>query len=830
MTKRMEFHTEKRILRVLFGILIAACLISVIFSIVTSNEYSMISGSYPQRYQEGWTDLSNGYEITGQYITIPPKESKTILKTLPDQIDAQSMLSFYGSNLMTNIRLIPSNDAVGETCEVHRGGDRVLSIFFPIDTAFEGAQILITFSNYSIAPVRVNMKEFYFGTEGQLISKAWKDSALVMVLSVLMVCVAAGMLIFTSILLAEEYDKFRSAITYTALVLVSAAVWFFMMTPIAGMMSEHPRANIVILFSSYYFISPLALLVYRELLPNWRKALTHLLILVTSITTIVLIALTLDSNISTWTMLTISHVMLGGCCIVALIMGLIDYRKERQEIVQDTIISNVIFLIGGALTITQMFWWPQSDTIRIYRIFFLVGMTNMLFVLVETAWKQFDDLRAERHFRTLAYRDPVTGGNSAAYMEEEFSKLDLQKEHWFIYLNIKRFKIINGTIGKDRADSFLRTLYHGLESKLNKDIGERIAYLGNANFGIIALADDEVALKGRLMGTRYQMLRILDEFLSSLHIQAETCIYHIRVGERIDLRTATDYCLMASENPNAEYIAILNGYLYNEQCRQKLLREEELQNMLAGAILRKEIKPYYQPKIDPRTGAIVGAEALARWDNERYGLISPNEFIPIFEQNGSIAEIDLSIFEQVCEQIMTWIHNGKKPPVVSVNYSKAYILMKNQFYRYQRIIDKVGVPAKYLEFEFTESLAYDDMEQIHELMDAIHAIGARCAMDDFGKSYSNLNALGDLPFDVVKMDMSFFSYGFPGNERQMRMVRDTVKLLQDLQTEVVAEGIESKAQVEVLRDLNVSSIQGFYYSKPLPRAEFEQFMEGRQVK
>ncbi len=831
MKEWLNFNTEKKIVNI---VLLALAIVSMVAMVVLTLEYrnpSLMEAGLPEHYGNGWLDLNEHTLITEQYITVLPNESKTILKRLPDSLPDNSCFKCYGSNMEIEVR-IPGTDqtTVSKEDRSFNDHDRTIGLYYRLSSEAAGQNMLLTFSNYSLWPVRVNMHEFYIGSVAAMISQAWHDSLRIIILSILMVGLALVLLFFVAFLMVEDYDRYRSVIAYIAAVLICAAVWFYRMTAIAILGTSHSAASMLLILTAYFALGPLSLLVYREIIPNRHRELTHWTLFFSAVTLIVLMIYVFNPYVSMWTILTVSHIQESTCVILSMVYSLVEYRKEKSEILRDGIISCVLFLAGGGITITQMYLWPIFDAVKIYRIFFLLGVLNLLFVILESAWNQYDDRRVQNHFRELAYKDPVTGGHSAAYLEEELSQRDMSRDYWFIYLNIKRFKIINGTIGKDKADRFLCTLYSGLESKIDLEEGERIGYLGNANFGALVVADNEVALKGRLLGVRYQMLRILDEFLSGLHIQSETCIYHIEAQEQIDLRQVADYCLMASGNPNAEYIAILNGYLYNERCRQKLLREEELQNMLAAALAAKDIKPYYQPKIDPQTGRIVGAEALARWENKQYGLIQPGEFIPIFEQNGSIADVDLTIFEQVCEQIMTWIHNGKTPPVISVNYSKAYILMKNQFYRYQRIIDRIGVPPQYLEFEFTESLAYDDMEQIHELMDAIHSIGARCAMDDFGKSYSNLNALGDLPFDVVKMDMSFFSYGFPSNERQMRMVKDTVRLLQDLQTDVVTEGIESAEQVNVLRDLHVTAIQGFYYSKPLPADEFEQYMESRKNK
>lgn len=364
-------------------------------------------------------------------------------------------------------------------------------------------------------------------------------------------------------------------------------------------------------------------------------------------------------------------------------------------------------------------------------------------------------------------------------------------------------------------------MYSDIKGTLREQ--ERLCNLGNASFGYLLYSESGEDTKKRIADISARLVKCARHIDRNLLVGAAYYACPISEDEN-SLNELLDMTRMAYQNPYAERIPELNCYIYNDKCRKELLFDKELENALSDAIQNKEFIPYFQPKIDLSTGRMSCAEALSRWNSPKYGMLMPGRFIPLFERNGMIFDVDLCIFEQVCRTINHWVDVGLEPPRVSVNVSKAVIQREDLVERYCDVARKTHANPRYLEFELTESLAYDDYDKIQSILDVIHSYGSTCSMDDFGKSYSNLNALGMLNFDTVKMDKCFFDNGFPADMKKQQMVEGTLNLLKGLKLEVVAEGIEDADQAAELKRLGCDTIQGFYYAKPMPVREFEMFM------
>lgn len=209
-----------------------------------------------------------------------------------------------------------------------------------------------------------------------------------------------------------------------------------------------------------------------------------------------------------------------------------------------------------------------------------------------------------------------------------------------------------------------------------------------------------------------------------------------------------------------------------------------------------------------------------RWQKPDGTLIPPGEFIPLFERNGFITELDLYMFEQVCLLLKKWEDEGRSLPLVSVNISKAAFNRTDLLERYEEIIRRIQPPLTRLELEFTESIAYRDAGRMRYIIERIHSYGASCSIDDFGSAYSNMNSLVRFDFDIVKLDKCFFDFGFPADRKSYELVSGVISMLKTLGMEIIAEGIEREEQVSAISRLGCDSIQGFYYSRPVPVVDF----------
>ena len=239
------------------------------------------------------------------------------------------------------------------------------------------------------------------------------------------------------------------------------------------------------------------------------------------------------------------------------------------------------------------------------------------------------------------------------------------------------------------------------------------------------------------------------------------------------------------------------------------------------ALKQKEFQVYLQPKYSPKEEVLSGAEALVRWISPEEGFVPPNRFIPIFEKNGFILKLDDYMISEVARQQAQWISEGKNVVPISVNVSRAHFTKVDLAEHICRLVDQYNVPHEVIELELTESAFFEDKEVLLGTVRKLREYGFTVSMDDFGAGYSSLNSLKEIPLDVIKLDAEFFR----GNDEAGKgkiIVNETIDLAKKLNMRTVAEGIETKEQVDFLAELGCDLIQGYYFAKPMPLKEFEQ--------
>ena len=260
--------------------------------------------------------------------------------------------------------------------------------------------------------------------------------------------------------------------------------------------------------------------------------------------------------------------------------------------------------------------------------------------------------------------------------------------------------------------------------------------------------------------------------------------------------------------------------LYDQQMTDQIERLHAIESCMEDALQQQQFQVWYQPKHDPRTGRIAGAEALVRWIHPEYGFMQPASFIPLFEKNGFITKLDLHIWRTVCRDLNAWRSAGLPLVPVSVNASRRDFLSIE-------IADAVLAPVlenevdrSLLHVEITESLGISD-QIVKQKVEALHDLGFQIELDDFGSGQSSLSSLRDIPMDIIKLDMSFTRT----LEQHKQIVQMVISLAHALGHRAVAEGIETEQQKDLLRDMGCDYIQGYYYSKPLPEADFRAYLK-----
>lgn len=263
---------------------------------------------------------------------------------------------------------------------------------------------------------------------------------------------------------------------------------------------------------------------------------------------------------------------------------------------------------------------------------------------------------------------------------------------------------------------------------------------------------------------------------------------------------------------------------YTDKMHDDLSWRNFIKAYVETAIEQDEFVVYLQPKFDIGTEKIKGAEALVRWNYKNKELLPPYRFIPYFEQDATIDKIDDLVLKKICETMNRWKREGKPLYPVSVNLSRMRMNDENLIDKLTDVVDSYGVDHQLIDFELTESASYDNMERMLFVLKKLRERGFKISMDDFGTGYSSLSLLTQMPIDTLKIDKSFVDKiaGDAKRNEDIILLRHIINLAKELGFVCLAEGAESRVQVDRLRDLGCEIIQGYYYSKPIPIAEYEE--------
>lgn len=415
-------------------------------------------------------------------------------------------------------------------------------------------------------------------------------------------------------------------------------------------------------------------------------------------------------------------------------------------------------------------------------------------------------------------RDDVTGGKNKKEFENiarGFLKGDAS--YVLVYANVDRFKLINENYGSDVGDSILRQIQTIIDAELRWD--EVSGRIMADNFGILMRYHSLPKLDQRLYRISKQLAELTDKNGNSYGIILYFGVYIIEKGDTSDIGAILEHANLARKKISPSHLVPMG--IYDKKDSEALVRDKELEMKMHKALEQGHFVPFLQPKYELEGETIAGAEALVRWCDPEEGLIYPNEFIPLFEKNGFIVELDLFMFEEVCRMVERWYHEGRRVIPVSVNLSRSHFEVPNFFDYYEYVLKKYDLPPKSIEIELTESLFYNDMESLSNLVARIHNVGLSCSIDDFGSGYSSLNMLKDVRVDALKLDRVFFS-SEDNTERGKEVIQSVIQLAQALDLHTISEGVEEREQVEFLRKMNCDLIQGYVFAKPMPVPEFEK--------
>lgn len=383
-----------------------------------------------------------------------------------------------------------------------------------------------------------------------------------------------------------------------------------------------------------------------------------------------------------------------------------------------------------------------------------------------------------------------------------------------IVMNIEQFHSINALNGREFGDNILRILGNEIRAFLAETSG--IASRFEADRFDIYCKHQE----------NYQAL--LDRFQNKVDNLSHSANIRLRMGikpwkEGIEpillFDQARAACSMVRGN-NQNHLMV-----YDEDMHMREILEQRLLNDLRPAVEERQLKVYYQPKynIQCNPPKLSSAEALIRWKHPELGMIPPGDFIPLFESDGQISTVDNYVWAEAARQIAEWQEKFGIVIPVSVNLSRVDIFDPDLENRLNRLIEENGLDHKLLKLEVTESAYTNNGEQLIEVIHNLRQKGFEIEMDDFGSGYSSLNMLSSMPIDILKMDMKFIK-NIETNEKDFRLVELVLDIAKYLGVPVVAEGVETEKQLEMLRLAECELVQGFYFSRPLPPEEFEKLI------
>ncbi len=425
-----------------------------------------------------------------------------------------------------------------------------------------------------------------------------------------------------------------------------------------------------------------------------------------------------------------------------------------------------------------------------------------------------------RHLYQQRGRDSVTGRKNKREFERVANMLLKEEgEYVIVYANINRFKLINDSYGNDVGDQVLRSVHRIIDDELLRwdEVSGRIM---SDNYGMLMRFLSMQKLEHRLTRINDQLAKLSDGNGEPYGLRMYFGVYRVEDKEA-SVSAMLEWANIALRKVSNSAQHFVHMGVYDEKERRLLSREKELEMKMEEALRAGHFVPYLQPKYELENESIGGAEALVRWIDPVEGMIFPNEFIPLFEKNGFIVELDLYMFEQVCQLIDGWQKKGYPVIPVSVNMSRGHFTVPGFFQRYKDIMKKYNIPENTIEIELTESLFYNELSMLKGLINEIHDSGMLCSIDDFGSGYSSLNMLKEVKVDALKLDRVFFKE-VEDEQRGKKVIDSVFHLAQSLNLRTISEGVEIRSQVDYLKELDCDFIQGYVFAKPMPVSQFEE--------
>ncbi len=423
-----------------------------------------------------------------------------------------------------------------------------------------------------------------------------------------------------------------------------------------------------------------------------------------------------------------------------------------------------------------------------------------------------------RNIESAAYYDTLTGLPNIVKLKRDMSiilKENPDKKYAIIKTDVTNFKSINELYGFEVGNKVLCAFKQISELAPEKTL--LLARTGMDEFIFFAGNNFLENLDASTSFYESYFKQIIPE-LENHHLSFRYGRYFISPGETDvdDIFSKVSLAhTMAKEKK--EYVI----WDYDDHYKQKVLQITDIINKMDHALSNNEFHAFLQPKFNVTTETIVGAEALVRWIDADDNMVFPSDFIPIFEKNGFIVQVDYYILDNVCKLLRNWIDSGHTPVPISVNFSRLHLANFQFVENIIATVDKYKLPHNLIEIEITETVAIENNSALKVVIDDLHQADFSISMDDFGAGYSSLGSLREFKIDTLKLDRSFVTF-IQDNDRGELVIDGVVRLANSLNMDIIAEGVEDKSQIDFLKSVGCTVVQGYYYAKPMPATEFKE--------
>ncbi len=443
---------------------------------------------------------------------------------------------------------------------------------------------------------------------------------------------------------------------------------------------------------------------------------------------------------------------------------------------------------------------------------------------IETLRTRVKHEEAERQLEYLAHHDMLTGLPNRLLLRDRFGQATAQADRdrsgvAVLFLDLDNFKQVNDSLGHNYGDRLLVQVVERLRNCLRDT--DTISRQGGDEF--IVLLPHMTDL-GVISGIAHN---IIESFAEPFDIENYSLNITFSIGISMYPEDNRDFDALLKNADTALYQAKDSGRdtyrFFSEKMNVDAQEQLHLQGQLRNAVKNQEFRLHYQPQIDIRSGRIVGVEALVRWQHPELGLIPPGKFIPLAERSGLIIQMGEWVLNEACRQAQSWRESGHTL-VMAVNLSALQFKRGNLIETVEKILRRTGLPAEFLELELTESILLHDIEVAIRTLRSLREMGVKFSIDDFGTGYSSLSYLKRLAVNKLKIDQSFVR-DLTEETDSAAIVKAIIQLGHTLQLSVIAEGVETDAQLDFLRDYGCDEVQGYLFSRPVPAAEFATLLE-----